>query len=224
MSRMPSPPEAASSSQSQREFAQEDVSLGALTVVGGGVRSGKSRLALELALALGERRLFVATAQAFDDEMRERIAAHQRERGAQFETIEVPRRLGEVAATVPRCDVALLDCLTLYVSNLLLDAGDVEELPRGAAQSIEAATLDDVRRGVGALRVRAKHVVVVTNEVGMGVVPVSRLGRLFRDVAGQVNQWIAAEANRVWWCALGLPLQLKPSPLAVDPRRVAGNT
>lgn len=192
-----------------------------LTVVAGGVRSGKSRLAMEFALGLGENRAFVATAQAFDDEMRERIEQHRRDRSDQFVTIEAPRRLADVASTLGTYDVILLDCLTLYVSNLLLGFGDVEDMPPDGARQLEEATLSDLRAAVGTLRQKAKHLIVVTNEVGMGVVPVSRLGRLFRDVAGRVNQWIAGEASEVWLCALGIPMRIKPQPLAMGHHFVA---
>jgi adenosylcobinamide kinase / adenosylcobinamide-phosphate guanylyltransferase len=178
------------------------------------VRSGKSRLGVELAMSLGQRRAFIATAQAFDDEMRERIAQHQLERGEHFETVEAPRHLAEVAVRLPRYDVILVDCLTLYVSNLLLEAGDVEHLGRGAARELEESALRELRAGVNELRSKAEHLVFVTNEVGMGVVPVSRLGRLFRDVAGRINQWIAGEASEVWWCVLGIPVRIKPSQFA----------
>lgn len=183
------------------------------------MRSGKSRLGVELALGLGQRRAFVATAQAFDDEMRERIAQHRLERGDMFTTIEAPRRLSDVARTMPSYDVILVDCLTLYISNRLLEVGDVEHLSSGAARELEASTVDDLSSALAELRSKANHLVFVTNEVGMGVVPVSRLGRLFRDVAGRVNQWIAREASDVWLCALGIPLRIKPSPSSTGPVR-----
>jgi adenosylcobinamide kinase / adenosylcobinamide-phosphate guanylyltransferase len=210
MSNTPSPEQPANSS----DWTRGDVAPATLTVVGGGVRSGKSRLGVELALKLGERRAFVATAQAFDDEMRERIARHRVERSGQFTTIEAPCRLAEVAVTLPRYDVILVDCLTLYVSNLLLAVGDVEQLGAGAARELEEAAVRELDAGVRELRSKSAHLIFVTNEVGMGVVPVSRLGRLFRDVAGRVNQWIAREADEVWWCALGIPVRLKPSPFS----------
>ncbi len=184
-----------------------------MVVVGGGVRSGKSRLAVELAEVRGKRRGFIATAQGLDEEMRERIALHRTERADRFVTVEAPCALAEVARQIGTFDVVVLDCLTLYVSNCLMDAGDVEQLDRGGARSVEENILSDLRTGIRELRRRAKHLVVVTNEVGMGVVPVSRLGRLFRDVAGRVNQWVASEADEVWWCALGVPLRIKPTLL-----------
>jgi adenosylcobinamide kinase/adenosylcobinamide-phosphate guanylyltransferase len=169
---------------------------------------------VELAEARGERRGFIATAQGLDEEMRERIALHRTERADRFETVEAPRALAKVARQITSpFDVVVLDCLTLYVSNCLMDVGDVEQLDRGGARSVEEDILSDLRTGIHELRRCTRHLVVVTNEVGMGVVPVSRLGRLFRDVAGRVNQWVANEADEVWWCALGLPLRIKPTLL-----------
>lgn len=204
-----------------RDSDRGDAARASLTVIGGGVRSGKSRLAVELGLRLGQRRAFVATAQAFDDEMCERIARHRRERGEQFTTIEAPRRLADAVATMPRYDVVVVDCLTIYVSNLLLEVADVERLGRDAARELEEAALSELQAAVVQLRSKAAHLIFVTNEVGMGVVPVSRLGRLFRDVAGRVNQWVASVADDVWWCALGIPLRIKPSPLEAHADRPA---
>lgn len=189
----------------------ESVPTSRVIVIGGGVRSGKSRLAVDLALRLGERRAFVATAQALDDEMHERIAAHRREREGRFETIEAPRRLAEVAQQMTSYDVVVVDCLTLYVSNLLLEVNDVEQLDRAGARRLEELAVAELTAAAAQLRQKTCYLVFVTNEVGMGVVPVSRLGRLFRDVAGRVNQWIASEASEVWWCAMGIPMRLKPA-------------
>jgi adenosylcobinamide kinase / adenosylcobinamide-phosphate guanylyltransferase len=185
--------------------------LAPVVVIGGGVRSGKSRFAVQLAQAHGPERVFVATAQAFDDEMRERIALHREERAGTFETLEAPVDLAVAAAVMKPVDVVLLDCLTLYVSNSLLRVADVETLDRGAVRRVEEDILSDLRAGILELRRRTRRLVVVTNEVGMGVVPVSRLGRLFRDIAGRVNQSIAADADEVWWCAFGVPLCIKPA-------------
>jgi adenosylcobinamide kinase/adenosylcobinamide-phosphate guanylyltransferase len=173
-----------------------------LALVGGGVRSGKSAFALALARSLGPRRLFVATAQAFDDEMRARIAAHRAEREGLFRTVEEPLDLpGALGAA--DADVVLVDCLTLWLSNLLL-RGDGEAQVAAAVESLAAAL--SRRRG---------HVVLVTNEVGMGVVPESALGRLFRDVAGRAHQRLARDATSIHLAALGCVLRLKPAPVAL---------
>lgn len=178
-----------------------------LVLVGGGVRSGKSAFALQLARRLGSRRTFVATARPLDDEMRERIAAHRRERGAELETVEEPfdlpgvlERLGTAPAPP---ELVVVDCLTLWLSNLLL-RGDT---PADLAAAVE--------RLVAVLEARPYHVVLVTNEVGMGVVPPSALGRAFRDAAGRAHQRLAPRADRLYLGALGGILRLRPGPVAL---------
>jgi adenosylcobinamide kinase / adenosylcobinamide-phosphate guanylyltransferase len=173
-----------------------------LIVVGGGARSGKSAFALQLALGLGSRRAFVATAQAFDAEMRERIERHVQERGTAFDTYEEPvelaRLLGEVSA-----DVIVVDCLTLWLSNLLLRD------PTPDTRALEA----EIERLANALAARRGHVIVVTNEVGMGVVPETPLGRSFRDLAGRTHQRVCAVADEIYFAAVGCMLRLLPAPI-----------
>lgn len=176
-----------------------------LILVGGGVRSGKSAFALSLARRLGGRRVFVATAQPFDDEMRRRIAAHRLERQGDFTTLEapldLPGALRALAADPP--EVVVVDCLTLWLSNLLL---------RGDAPEVIAP---EVARLAEVLRAGPFHAVLVTNEVGMGVVPESPLGRTFRDVAGRAHQALARRADRVYLAALGCILRLRPAPICL---------
>ena len=176
-----------------------------LTLVGGGVRSGKSAFALALARTLGPRRAFIATAQPFDAEMAARIAAHRAERAADFETIEEPVDLLAALDRARGTDVVLLDCLTLWLSNLLL-RGDSE-----AAIAAKVAALS------GALHEAPFASIVVTNEVGMGIVPESALGRAFRDVAGRAHQALAARADRIYFATLGIMLRLAPGPVQVEP-------
>lgn len=172
-------------------------------LVGGGVRSGKSGFALSLARRLGGRRTFVATAQPLDQEMRDRIAAHQAEREGDFATVEapldLPAALQAVAGEPPQ--VVVIDCLTLWLSNLLLRGDSPESI------ALEVTRLADV------LRASPFHAVLVTNEVGMGVVPESALGRAFRDVAGRAHQVLAQRADRVYLAALGCILRLRPAPI-----------
>jgi adenosylcobinamide kinase/adenosylcobinamide-phosphate guanylyltransferase len=177
---------------------------GRLVLIGGGARSGKSRFALTYAEQLGVRHVFVATAQASDNEMAERITRHQRERRAGWVTVEEPLALPETLARV-EADVVLVDCLTLWLANLLL-RGD-------AVADVEAA----VERLVQAASARRGHVVIVTNEVGMGIVPEHALGRLFRDVAGRAHQRLAATADEVYMAMLGLVVRLRPGPLVAFP-------
>jgi adenosylcobinamide kinase / adenosylcobinamide-phosphate guanylyltransferase len=175
----------------------------------GGARSGKSTLAEQLAerLAPDGRVLYVATAQAGDDEMRERIVAHRSRRPAEWRTLEEPLRLAErLGAEVGDARVVLVDCATLWVTNLLLDAcGESEDVPPTVEASVLNATADLLNayeRGVATY-------VVVSNEVGLGLVPPYPLGRAYRDVLGRVNQRLAAAADEVYLLVAGLPVELK---------------
>jgi adenosylcobinamide kinase/adenosylcobinamide-phosphate guanylyltransferase len=164
-----------------------------LTLVLGGARSGKSSHALRLTEATRPLRLFVATAQAFDDEMADRIARHRAERHEGWDTMEAP--LLEGLDTLIGGEAAVLvDCLTLWLSNVMLSGGD--------ADRATGRMLADVAR-IGA------PVVMVSNEVGMGLVPETPLGRAFRDAQGRLNQRVAAAADRVDFVAAGLPIRLK---------------
>jgi adenosylcobinamide kinase/adenosylcobinamide-phosphate guanylyltransferase len=162
----------------------------------GGARSGKSRYALALAEAAAPERVMIATAQAFDEEMAERIARHKGERGRGWTTCEAPLLLGEALAEAAKPGrVAVVDCLTLWLSNLLL-----------AGHDLEAAT-----RALAAL-VPAGPVIFVSNEVGQGIVPETPLGRQFRDAQGRANQALAASCDAVVLVRAGLPRLLKPAP------------
>jgi adenosylcobinamide kinase/adenosylcobinamide-phosphate guanylyltransferase len=181
-----------------------------IVVVGGGARSGKSRFALARAMALGERRVFLATAEALDDEMRARISRHAEERGRAFTTVEEPRRLAEaITAAGPDTDVILVDCITLWLSNLLV-AGS-PDLDRPDASVVEQPIADLV----AALRRRTCHVVLVSNEVGLGIVPMAPLARAFRDATGRAHQALAAIADELYLAAMGVILRLRPDPVTV---------
>ena len=172
-----------------------------LILIGGGARSGKSRFALARARALGARPLFVATAERSDDEMRDRIARHRAERGDLFETREEPRALPEALADDAGHDVVVVDCLTIWISNLLWD---------GAPAETVQARVGDL---LAVLARRRSHVVIVSNEVGMALVPETPLGRLFRDLTGLAHQRIAAVADEVYLAAMGMVLRLRPGPV-----------
>jgi len=172
-----------------------------IVLIGGGVRSGKSRFALERAQGLGRRRAFVATATASDAEMAARIAAHLAERGDAFRTVEAPLALCETLRELAGVDVAVIDCLTLWLANLLL------------AERSDDAICAEVESLATTLQAAPFHAVLVTNEVGMGVVPESALGRRFRDVAGNAHQRLAKIADEIYFGVLGLRLQLHPGPV-----------
>jgi adenosylcobinamide kinase/adenosylcobinamide-phosphate guanylyltransferase len=158
----------------------------ALVLVGGGSRSGKSRWALDRARKRGGRLLFIATAEALDQEMSVRIARHRTDRGDEFETVEEPRELAKVIRSV-QGDAIVVDCLTLWLSNVM---GDVEEV-------------------IAAAREQTAEVICVTNEVGCGIVPENALAREFRDRAGVMNQRFAEAADEVYWMVFGQSLKVK---------------
>lgn len=175
------------------------------TLVIGGARSGKSRHAEALARGTGRARLYLATATAWDDEMRARIAAHRDARAADgWRTVEEPLAL---AAALGReagpGRIVLVDCLTLWLTNVMLGAS-----PEGAAAAVEAACAGLV----AALPGLAGDAILVSNEVGWGIVPDNRLARDFRDAQGRLNQRVAEACDRVVLVAAGLPLALKGTP------------
>ena len=174
---------------------------GELILLLGGARAGKSTAAERLARA-GGRVLFIATAQALDEDMARRIAAHRERRPAAWDTLEEPLDpVGAAGPVLSRYDTVILDCLTLWVSNLLLRRPDSS----GAEQAIIDAAGDLL-----ALIERSRATwIVVSNEVGLGVVPPSSLGRSYRDALGRMNQLVAARAGRVYLMVAGLALEMK---------------
>jgi len=167
-----------------------------LTLVLGGARSGKSRYAESVVTALPAPWIYVATAEARDAEMAERIAAHQARRGAGWRTLETPRDVVG-ALTAHGTTPLLVDCLTLWLANAVLASADVDA---------------EIERLEAALTQAAAPIVLVANEVGFGIVPDNALGRRFRDLQGLLNQRIAARADRVVLVVAGLPLTIKGSP------------
>lgn len=169
-----------------------------LTLVLGGARSGKTRHAQTAAEALaggeGRRALMIATAQAFDAEMADRIARHRADRGELWETLESPLDLSTVLAVLKPTDIAVVDCLTLWLTNVILAERDVEAEADGLLAALQACPA---------------RLWLVSNEVGGGLVPETPLGRRFRDEAGRLHQRIAAVADQVVLVVAGLPLVLK---------------
>jgi adenosylcobinamide kinase / adenosylcobinamide-phosphate guanylyltransferase len=170
--------------------------MGKITLICGGARSGKSSEALKKGMTY-KRVAFVATCEARDDEMRQRIAAHKSARPRHWKTFEEPRDLEVLLGKIKGTDLVIIDCLTLLVSNLFL---------QGASRtSIEARAKAIMLIG----KKQPFDLVLVSNEVGLGIVPANRLGRDFRDAAGSVNQIIAKHADEVIFMVCGIPLKIK---------------
>jgi adenosylcobinamide kinase / adenosylcobinamide-phosphate guanylyltransferase len=178
------------------------------TLILGGARSGKSAFAQQLATARGEQVLFVATAAAGDEEMAARIAAHRSSRPAHWKTLEALSGVGAaVQKEVAACDVVLLDCLTLLAANVLAAHGDsISEENADAELRAEAEAL------LAAFAAGNAEWIVISNEVGLGLVPPYPLGRVYRDALGRINQLLALHADEVIFLVAGLPLTVKPCP------------
>jgi adenosylcobinamide kinase/adenosylcobinamide-phosphate guanylyltransferase len=164
--------------------------------VTGGARSGKSSYALKLAEPY-ERRTFLATAEAFDDEMRARIGRHRDERGTAFTTVEEPLFIDRAISQLPEGGVVLLDCLTVWLGNLMHYLGD------------EAAINDRIDALLDVLKAPSSDIILVSNEVGLGIVPENAMARSFRDLAGTLNRRVAECSTQAYLLCSGLPLVLK---------------
>lgn len=172
--------------------------MGGHFLILGGARSGKTALAERLAMRLGKHRAYLATAEALDEEMSMRVESHQQQRAGRFTTIEEPLNLAEaLEAATPDHDVILVDCLTLWISNLL-----------GAGQDVTEA-LDDLVDALGGMA--RTRVILVSNEVGLGIVPDNALARVFRDLSGAAHQRLARVCDDVYFVAAGLPVAMKGS-------------
>jgi len=168
-----------------------------VTLVLGGARSGKSRYAESLVAGAPPPWIYIATAEAFDDEMALRIATHKARRDHRWQTVEAPRDIVDALVDVPPGASILIDCVTLWLSNLLLAEADIEE---------------EMKRLDAALAQSRRATVLVANEVGCGIVPDNALARRFRDLQGRLNQQLAVRADRVVLMVAGLPLFVKGQP------------
>ncbi len=162
-----------------------------VALITGGAKSGKSSYAVKLAMQYEKPRIFIATAVAFDDEMRKRIENHRIERGLEFETIEEPIKLAEVL-THAEGNVCVIDCITVWINNL-----------------IYYNKLDEIEKFIEALKNPSCNTIIVSNEVGMGIVPDNKLSRQYVDTLGRINQRIASIAENVVLMASGIPLHIK---------------
>jgi adenosylcobinamide kinase/adenosylcobinamide-phosphate guanylyltransferase len=169
-----------------------------LYFITGGARSGKSAFAEKIAADLGGKRAYLATAQALDAEMVARIEHHRKRRGSAWDTYEEPLAVAELLRKLSgRCDVVLLDCLTLWLSNVM------------ARNSDDASVIAQADELVAAIRAFAGSCIVVSNEVGLGIVPDNALARRFRDLAGFVNQKVAQASDEAYLLTSGIPMKIK---------------
>ena len=164
-------------------------------LITGGTRSGKSSFAEKRTLSYGTPVLYIATAQAFDEEMENRIQLHQQRRGDEWRTISEPLAIANILTSLDRQGACLVDCLTLWLSNLIFAEEDISKATSSLIEAIAA---------------RRDPVILVTNEVGGGIVPENALARRFRDEAGRLNQIVAEAVDEVYTCISGIPLKLKP--------------
>src|SRR5438874_2134155 len=188
-------------------MSQNLTNSGRMILLLGGARAGKSSYAMRLA-QVGERAsgdvvCFIATAQGLDEDMTKRIARHRADRPTNWRTIEEPCQIDEALRQASGARIVIVDCLTLFVSNWLMRHEDEHECEHFVRQI--------TRDFVELARSRQQTIICVSNEVGLGVVPDTSLGRVFRDLLGRVNQDLAAAADEVYLLVAGLPLQLKPT-------------
>jgi adenosylcobinamide kinase/adenosylcobinamide-phosphate guanylyltransferase len=194
--------------------------MGAITLILGGARSGKSGFAQALASRLSSSSAqadadksaagvtYLATATAEDEEMRLRVARHRRSRPAHWRTVEEPLRVAR-ALSGENSGVVIVDCLTLLITNILLERG--ADRPDGSPglEELEETVMREIEELLRQCRRSEAQVLLISNEVGMSVVPPTPLGRIFRDIAGRVNQRVAGEAEQVYLLVAGLPQRLK---------------
>ncbi len=182
-----------------------------ITLVLGGARSGKSNFAEKIAnYRGGQDVIYLATAEPGDQEMAARIEKHIKARPAEWETIEETLKVSRVLADITSNRVVLLDCITVLVSNLLLQGGVNQEMDD---DSREAEVMKEIKAIIKVANKKKLELIMVSNEVGMGLVPGNKLGRLYRDIAGRVNKYLAANADEVYITFAGFPVEIKKQGL-----------
>jgi adenosylcobinamide kinase/adenosylcobinamide-phosphate guanylyltransferase len=185
--------------------------MGELVLVTGGARSGKSRFAEQLVGDGGCCVTYIATAIAFDDEMKHRVRMHRERRPQDWKTLELPYGISGGCDEISGgpCDI-LIDCVTIMVTNIMLrEPVDWENAPPADISLVERAVLKEVDIIINLSKELNGKVITVSNETGMGIVPPNALGRAFRDIAGRVNQRIAQNAGAVYFCVSGIPVRIK---------------
>ncbi len=185
--------------------------MGKIILVTGGARSGKSTFAEETAKKLGDNVLYIATSIAFDEEMKDRIRKHRAQRPASWDTVEAYKDLDRhLQGKLEGKHAVLLDCITVMVSNLMLErAYDWEGIAPEEINAVEDVVKTEIQKLIETAQHAPADFVIVTNELGMGVVPPTVLGRAVRDIAGRANQKLARTADEVYLCVSGIPVKIK---------------
>ncbi len=185
--------------------------MGKLIFITGGARSGKSTFAEQKAEQFGDKVLYVATAKRVDQEMEQRIVRHRLRRPAGWETFEGYKNLdSELEGIISEKSAVLLDCITILITNLMLEESlDWDSLSRERVEGIENTILHQVERLISLAKMSSVPFILVSNEVGLGLVPPTAMGRDFRDIAGRMNQLIARTADEVYFCVSGIPMRIK---------------
>lgn len=185
--------------------------MGEITLVTGGARSGKSTIAEKILLNSNEDILYIATSVAFDEEMEDRIKKHKDRRDNRWKLVETYRNFGNLVDNedFKNCRYILLDCITVMLSNRLFDKRLDNDTDLDKYYELETEILKDMVDLLKISRDNDKNIVIVTNELGMGIVPIDRISRMYRDIAGRINQYVASEADKVIFAVSGIGVDIK---------------
>ena len=186
--------------------------MGKIIMVTGGARSGKSSFAEKTVASLGEKILYIATAVPFDDEMKDRIRKHREQRPNTWDTAEAYKNMDiEIPKHYKNHHGIMLDCITVMVTNLMFDSPDIDwdQCSMEVVNKKEAYIQDQMDKLLTIAKELDVNIVLVTNELGMGIVPENRLSRIFRDIAGRINQQLAESADEVYLVVSGIPIKIK---------------
>lgn len=182
-----------------------------MILITGGARSGKSTYAEQLAKSFGERVLYVATSIPFDDEMKLRIKRHREQRPAHWQTLEAYKNLDvQIESCIKGKDAVLLDCITIMITNIMLETDtDWDNITNDMSLQVEEKVKKEIETLIETGKKNDTPLIMVTNEIGMGIVPDNPLSRLFRDIAGRMNQMLAHASDEVYLCVSGIPVRIK---------------
>lgn len=177
-----------------------------ITLITGGARSGKSSFAEKIAEKRGGKEVYyLATAEIKDEEMQKRVQKHIKQRPEEWNTIEAPYKMGESISHLPSGAVLLIDCITIYISNLIFEDQKTEI----NLEEKEIRVKKEIKQIIEIIRKQDMKAIMVTNEVGQGIVPAYKSGRIYRDIAGRINQYLAKQADEVYITFAGLPVEIK---------------